>query len=414
MSHGNPECRDKIGGRGICMKRTGPLAGVKVLELARILAGPWAGQVLADLGADVVKVESPSGDDTRSWGPPFVAAEGGGDLGAAYYHSCNRGKRSIVADFSDPGDLSTVRRLVANADIVIENFRVGSLKKFNLDAESLRELKPSLIVVSITGFGQTGPYAPRAGYDFIIQGMGGIMDVTGEPDGGPMRMGVAYADIFTGLYAVIGLLAALRRRDETGEGAHLDMALLDTQASLLQAPAMNYFVSGETPQRMGAAHPNLVPYEVVPVADGAIVLAVGSDQQFRHACEVLGCRELADDKRFATNADRVVHRATLMALLKARTALMTKAVLAAALEAKGVPFGPINTVAEVFADPQVMHRGIRVDLEAPHASGGTVPSLRTPIMLDGVAQVAQGVSPELGADTDDVLADHSWGGDKSI
>ncbi|MHA1553000.1 MAG: CaiB/BaiF CoA transferase family protein [Alphaproteobacteria bacterium] len=393
------------------MSQSGPLAGVRVLDLARILAGPWAGQVLADLGADVVKVESVSGDDTRAWGPPFVAAADGGDLGAAYYHSCNRGKRSITADFASPEGSATVRRLAVHADIVIENFKVGGLKKFGLDAQSLRALKPSLIVCSITGFGQTGPYASRAGYDFIIQGMGGIMDVTGEPDGNPMRMGVAYADIFTGLYSVIGILAALRRRDETGEGAHIDMALLDTQASLLQAPAMNYFVSGETPQRMGTAHPNLVPYEVVPASDGAIILAVGNDRQFRHCCEVLGCAELADDERYATNAGRVVHRAVLMPLLKARTVEMTRATLAARLEEKGVPQGPINTVPEVFADPQIVHRGVRVDLAAPHARAGSVPSLRTPIVIDGAAQVSPRVSPELGGDQRDVLADPAWGGE---
>lgn len=387
-----------------------PLAGVRVLELARILAGPWAGQVMADLGADVVKVESPAGDDTRRWGPPFVKAADGGDLGAAYYHSCNRGKRSVVADFGKPDDLELVKRLVAHADVVVENFKVGGLRKFGLDAASLRRIKPSLVVCSITGFGQDGPDAARGGYDFIIQGMAGIMDVTGEPDGRPMRMGVAYSDIFTGLYAVIAVLAALRRRDATGEGAHIDMALLDTQASLLQAPAMNWLVSGETPRRMGPAHPNLVPYEVVPTADGAIILAVGNDEQFRHACRVLGLDDLADDPRFATNAGRVTHRDTLMPLVTARTATWTKADLGAALEAAGVPWGPINTVPEVFAEPQVVHRGIRVDLDAPDAEAGSVPSLRSPIVIDGAPQVSPLVSPALGADGDDVRRDPAWGG----
>jgi crotonobetainyl-CoA:carnitine CoA-transferase CaiB-like acyl-CoA transferase len=389
-----------------------PLEGIKVLELARILAGPWAGQVLADLGADVVKVESSTGDDTRQWGPPFVEGKDGEDLGAAYYHSCNRGKRSVVADFTTEAGRALVRRLASHADVVIENFKVGGLKKYALDAESLRAMKPELIVCSITGFGQTGPDAGRAGYDFIIQGMGGIMDVTGEPGGSPMRMGVAYSDIFTGLYSVVAILSALRRRDATGEGAVIDMALLDTQAALLQAPAMNYSVSGETPRRMGTAHPNLVPYEVMPVADGRIIIAVGNDEQFRRACHVLGQPDLADDQRFATNAARVIHRDTLMPMLKERTRKMNKSELISALEEAGVPAGPINTVPEVFEEPQVVHRGVRVDLDAPGARSGSVPSLRTPILIDGQPQVSPRVSPALGEHGDAVLDDPAWGGTK--
>ncbi len=389
-----------------------PLAGVRVLELARILAGPWAGQVLADLGADVVKVESPAGDDTRRWGPPFVEGRDGENLGAAYYHSCNRGKRSLVADFKNAEDRARVRALASHADVVIENFKVGGLVKYQLDAASLREIKPSLIVCSITGFGQTGPAAGRGGYDFMIRGMGGIMDLTGEPDGGPMRMGVAYSDIFTGLYAVIAIQAALRRREATGEGAYIDMALLDTQASLLQAPAMNYFVTGQTPRRMGTAHPNIVPYEVVPASDGNFILAVGNDDQFRRACEVLGCAELADDDRFATNAARVIHRATLMPILKQRTAATAKKPLMTALQGAGVPVGPINTVPEVFAEPQVIHRGVRVELDAPATREGHVSSLRSPIMIDGAPLFSTLVSPELGEHGDQIINDPAWGGDK--
>ena len=390
-----------------------PLTGVRVLELARILAGPWAGQVLADLGADVVKVEAPTGDDTRRWGPPFVEGKDGENLGAAYYHSCNRGKRSIVADFKVAGDRALVRRLASHADVVIENFKVGGLAKYELDAGSLRAAKPSLIVCSITGFGQTGPDAGRGGYDFMIQGMGGIMDVTGEPDGSPMRMGVAYSDIFTGLYSVIAIQAALRRRDQTGEGAHIDMALLDTQASLLQAPAMNYFVSGEIPRRMGTAHPNIVPYEVVPASDGNIILAVGNDEQFRRACQVLGCSELADDERFATNAARVSHRRTLMPILKQRTAATAKKPLMTALEEAGVPVGPINTVAEVFEEPQVIHRGVRIELDAPIAKAGRVSSLRSPIVIDGAPQFSARVSPDLDQHGEEIRNDPAWGGEQT-
>src|SRR5687768_9927804 len=342
-----------------------PLSGLRVLELARILAGPWAGQLLADLGADVVKVERPGvGDDTRGWGPPFIQAADGGHLSAAYFHSCNRGKRSIEADFETPEGQAIVKRLARHADVLIENFKVGGLKKYGLDFERLRAENPRLIYCSITGFGQDGPAASRAGYDFMIQGMGGIMDLTGAPDGEPQKVGVAYADIFTGLYAAIAIQAALRRRDATGEGAHLDLALLDAQVGVLANQAMNFLTSGVPPKRLGNAHPNIVPYQVFPVADGHVIVAVGNDGQFAKFSSVLGAPALAADPRFASNADRVRNRESLAEILAQLTARFSRDALLTALERQGVPAGPINSVAEVFADPQVRHRRIRVDLPA--------------------------------------------------
>ncbi|GEO15243.1 CaiB/BaiF CoA transferase family protein [Microvirga aerophila] len=388
---------------------TKPLEGLKVLELARILAGPWVGQLLADLGADVVKVERPgAGDDTRGWGPPFIEGSDGGDLSAAYFHSCNRGKRSIAADFETPEGQELVRRLAAHADVVIENFKVGGLKKYGLDYESLKSVNPRLVYCSITGFGQNGPYAARAGYDFMIQGMGGIMDLTGDPDGEPQKIGVAFADIFTGVYSVVGVLAALRRRDQTGEGAHLDMALLDVQTSVLANQAMNYLASGRSPRRMGNAHPNIVPYQVFPVADGHVIVAVGNDGQFARFVAVLGQPELAQDKRFNSNAGRVGHRAELVPLLTELTLKFTRDALLSALEKQGVPAGPINTVADVFADPQVIARGMKIDLPAPDAKAGSIPSVRSPIVLDGKPMAAERPSPRLGQHTDEVLSDPSW------
>ena len=386
-----------------------PLEGLKVLELARILAGPWVGQLLADLGADVVKVERPgAGDDTRGWGPPFVEAEDGGDLSAAYFHSCNRGKRSIAADFETPEGQELVRKLAAHADVVIENFKVGGLKKYGLDYASLKQINPRLVYCSITGFGQDGPYASRAGYDFMIQGMGGIMDLTGDPDGEPQKIGVAYVDIFTGVYSVVGILAALRRRDATGEGAHLDMALLDVQTSVLANQAMNYLASGKAPRRMGNAHPNIVPYQVFPVADGHVIVAVGNDGQFARFVAVLGRPELAQDERFRSNAGRVGHRAELAPLLTGLTLAFTREDLLSALEKQGVPAGPINTVADVFADPQVIARGMKIDLPSDAAKGGAIPSVRSPIVMDGQPMAAQRPSPRLGEHTDEVLSDPSW------
>jgi crotonobetainyl-CoA:carnitine CoA-transferase CaiB-like acyl-CoA transferase len=388
-----------------------PLSGLRVLELARILAGPWAGQLLADLGADVVKVERPGvGDDTRGWGPPFIPAADGGHLSAAYFHSCNRGKRSIEADFETPEGRAIVKRLARHADVLIENFKVGGLKKYGLDHETLRGENPRLIYCSITGFGQDGPAASRAGYDFMIQGMGGIMDLTGAPDGEPQKVGVAYADIFTGLYAAIAVQAALRRRDETGEGAHLDMALLDAQVGVLANQAMNFLASGMPPRRLGNAHPNIVPYQVFPVADGHVIVAVGNDGQFARFTRLLGVPELAADPRFLSNADRVANRDVLAPLLAARAQDMSRVALLAACESKGVPAGPINSVAEVFDEPQVRFRAMRVDLPHALARDGSVPGVRTPILIDGVPAVAALPSPALGAHTAEILADPAWGG----
>jgi crotonobetainyl-CoA:carnitine CoA-transferase CaiB-like acyl-CoA transferase len=388
---------------------TKPLEGLKVLELARILAGPWVGQLLADLGADVVKVERPgAGDDTRGWGPPFVEGADDGDLSAAYFHSCNRGKRSIAVDFETPEGRDLVRRLAAQADVVVENFKVGGLKKYGLDWDSLRRVNPRLVYCSITGFGQNGPYAARAGYDFMIQGMGGIMDLTGAPEGEPQKIGVAYVDIFTGVYSVVGILAALFRRDRTGQGAHVDMALLDVQTSVLANQAMNYLASGQAPRRMGNAHPNIVPYQVFPVADGHVIVAVGNDGQFARFVSVLGRPDLAQDERFRTNAGRVRHRLALVPVLTELTLKVPRDGLLAALEAQGVPAGPINTVADVFADPQVIARGMRIDLPAPAAKGGAIPSVRSPIVLDGEPMAARRPSPRLGEHTQEVLSDPSW------
>jgi crotonobetainyl-CoA:carnitine CoA-transferase CaiB-like acyl-CoA transferase len=379
-----------------------PLAGLRVLELARILAGPWCGQVLADLGAEVIKVERPGGgDDTRTWGPPFLTGADGADLGAAYFHATNRGKRSVAVDFESPQGQETIRALARQSDVVIENFKVGGLKKYGLDYASLKAENPRLVYCSVTGFGQDGPYAPRAGYDFLVQGMGGIMDLTGAPDGEPQKVGVAFADIFTGLYATVGILAALRRREETGTGGYVDMALLDTQVGVLANQAMNYLTSGKAPKRMGNAHPNIVPYQVFPCADGYFIAAVGNDGQFARFCAVLGAPELAREADYGTNPERVAHRAALVPQLSALTAAFKRDDLLAALEAKGVPAGPINTVAQVFDDPQVKARGLRVDLN--EAGGGTIPAVASPIVLDGERQVAKTASPRLGADTEAVL-----------
>jgi crotonobetainyl-CoA:carnitine CoA-transferase CaiB-like acyl-CoA transferase len=378
-------------------QRNRPLAGLKVLELARILAGPWVGQLLADLGADVVKVERPgAGDDTRGWGPPFIEGAEGDHLSAAYFHSCNRGKRSIAVDFETSKGQELVRKLAAQADVVIENFKVGGLKKYGLDYASLKEVNPRLVYCSITGFGQNGPYAARTGYDFMIQGLGGIMDLTGDPEGEPQKIGVAYVDIFTGVYSVVGILAALRQRDATGEGAHLDMALLDVQTSVLANQAMNYLASAKSPRRMGNAHPNIVPYQVFPVSDGHVIVAVGNDGQFARFVAVLGQPELARDERFQTNAGRV------------RNLRTTRDTLLADLEKQGVPAGPINTVADVFDDPQVIARGMKIDLPSAAAQGGSIPSVRSPIVMNGEPMAATRPSPRLGEHTDEVLSDPSW------
>ena len=353
-----------------------PLTGLKVVELARILAGPWAGQVLADLGADVVKVESPAGDDTRTWGPPFIDNPDG-TRDAAYFHAANRGKRSVVVDFSTPEGQATIRDLVTDADVVIENFKVGGLAKYGLDYATLSAINPRLVYCSITGFGQDGPYAPRAGYDFIVQGMSGIMDLTGEPGGAPQKIGVAFADIMTGLYAVIAIQAALAMRERTGKGQQIDMALLDTMTGVLANQAMNWFASGVSPTRVGNAHMNVCPYAVFPCADGWFILAVGNEGQFRRFCDAMGLPEMRDDPRFATNAGRLAFKDVLFAGIEAATSLVPKLELLARLDAVGVPAGPINTVAQAFEDPQVVARGMTIEVARP--DGSMVPGLRTPI-----------------------------------
>lgn len=387
----------------------GPLQGVRVLELARILAGPWIGQLMADLGADVVKVEAPEGDDTRSWGPPFVEGVEG-PLSAAYFHSCNRGKRSITADFRTEEGRALVMRLAAHADVLVENFKVGGLARFGLDAASMRARFPKLVYASISGFGQDGPYAARAGYDFLIQGMAGAMSITGDPAGQPTKTGYATADIFTGMYGTVGILAALRRRDQTGEGATLDLALMDSQVAVMANQAMNYLVTGRAPGRLGNAHPNIVPYEVFPVADGHIIIASGNDGQWRKLVAVLGEPELADQPAYLTNKDRVANRAVLIPHLGRLTARFAKADILARLEAAGVPAGPINTTDEVFADPQVLARGVRRDLTAPAATAGSIPTVASPIVIDGVRQVSERPSPRLGEHQADILKDPDWGG----
>lgn len=389
---------------------TMPLAGVRVLELARVLAGPWAGQLLADLGAEVIKVERPgAGDDTRAWGPPFVKARNGETLGSAYYHATNRGKHSVVADFETHAGQDLVRALAREADVVIENFKLGGLKPFGLDYESLKAINPRLVYCSITGFGQTGPYAPRPGYDFLIQAMGGIMHITGEPEREPMKIGVAFADVFTGLYAVIAIEAALIERARSGLGQHIDMSLLDVMVGVLANQALNYLVSGVSPKRMGNSHPNVVPYQVFPTADGHVVIAVGNDGQFLRLCEVLALPELAADPRYRSNAGRVAARTELVASIAARTIRMTRAELLSALEKAGVPTGPIHDLAEVFADPHVVARAMRLELPAPDAAAGAVPGVRTPILFSRTPLNYEQASPGLGADTEELLADLNEG-----
>jgi len=381
-----------------------PLKGIRVIELARILAGPWAGQALADLGADVIKVENPDGgDDTRKWGPPFVVGHDGENLSAAYYHSCNRGKRSIAIDFSTPEGAETVRRLVATADVLIENFKLGGLKKYGLDYDSLRKLNPRLVYCSITGFGQDGPYAPRAGYDFIIQGMGGLMSITGEPGREPQKVGVAVSDIFTGLYSVIAIQAALRHAEATGQGQFIDMALLDTQVSVLGNQNLNYLVSGKAPVQMGNAHMNIAPYEVLPVKDGFFILAVGNDGQFQRFCKVVGLDHLASDPDFATNPARVTNRARLREALISALAGWERDRLLPLLDAAAVPASPINDIAQMFDDPQVVARGMRMDLDDGH--GNALPSVRSPIRLSETPLAYERPSPRLGEHTAEILAE---------
>ncbi|PIB23101.1 CoA-transferase [Amylibacter kogurei] len=371
-----------------------PLNGIKVIELARILAGPWAGQTLADLGAEVIKIESPSGDDTRTWGPPFI--EHDGEKTAAYFHACNRGKKSVVLDFKTDDGRQQLLDLIADADVLIENFKVGGLKKYGLDFESLSHLNPRLIYCSITGFGQTGPYANRAGYDFLMQGMAGLMSYTGEPDGQPQKVGVAVTDVFTGLYSVIAIQGALAHRATTGRGQHIDMSLLDVCTAVSANQGMNFLTTGVAPKRRGNDHPNIVPYRVFATSDGHVILAVGNDGQFAKLCAILNLDHLAKDPRFATNQARVEHRDILVPMLQAELEKISKSDCLKACETNGVPAGPINDMAEVFADPQVQSRGLQLDLDG-------VPSIRNPIRFSQSDMTQNTPSPRLGKHTKDVL-----------
>ncbi|MBA1148331.1 CoA transferase [Ectothiorhodospiraceae bacterium WFHF3C12] len=377
------------------------LDGIRVLDMSRILAGPWAGQLLADLGAEVIKIERPGrGDDTRGWGPPFLPT---GE--AAYFHSCNRGKRSVAVDIGSARGQALIRDLAAQSDVLLENFKAGGLARYGLDYDSLRAVNSGLIYCSITGFGQTGPYRERAGYDLLIQAMGGLMSVTGQPDeapgGGPLKVGVALTDVFTGMYASTAVLAALRRRDRTGEGEHIDLSLLDVQVATLANQAMNYLVSGNVPGRLGNSHPNIVPYQAFPAADGHLVLAVGNDDQFRRFCDVVGLETLAEHPDYATNAQRVANRDALIARIEERLRARDRAEWLEALQAVGVPCGPINDVGEVFADPQVQARGMQ--REYPRPDGTSVPGVANPIHFQGTSVGEVDAAPSLGQDTDTVL-----------
>ena len=381
-----------------------PLAGVRVLELARILAGPWAGQTLADLGADVIKVERKgAGDDTRMWGPPFVEGADGKPIGAAYFHSANRGKRSIELDFETPEGQRIVKKLAAKSDILIENFKVGGLAKFGLDYKSLAAECPRLIYCSVTGFGQDGPYAKRAGYDLMAQGMGGLMDITGMPDGPPVKVGGAVSDIFTGVYSTVGILAALAQRERTGKGAYIDTALVDSTVGILANQALNYLVSGKIPQRLGNAHANIVPYQEFPTADGHLIIASGNDNQFQKLCGVLGAPEISGNPDYKDNVGRLSNRDKIIGELTAYTKTFKRDDLLAKLEAVQVPAGPINNVEQVFNDPQVKHRGMRLDLPSKAARGGTIPGVRTPIVIDGWKAASDKPAPLLGEHTAEIL-----------
>jgi crotonobetainyl-CoA:carnitine CoA-transferase CaiB-like acyl-CoA transferase len=386
------------------------LDDILVLDLSRVLAGPWATQNLADLGADVIKVEKPGeGDDTRRWGPPFLTdPETGQPADAAYYLAANRGKRSITVDMATPEGQAIIRDLAAKADVLVENYKFGGLKKYGLDYAALSALNPRLIYCSITGFGQTGPYAPRAGYDFLIQGMGGLMSITGErddlPGGGPQKAGVALADVMTGLYSTIAILGALHQRGRSGRGQHLDMALLDVQVGTLANQAMFYLVGGEAPKRIGNGHATVVPYQSFPTADGHVIIAVGNDSQFGRLVAELGHPEWASDERFATPGARVVNRDLLIPLIIAETSKRSMADLIAAMEKRGVPCGPINTVDKVFNDPHVQARQLRRDV--PHTQQGSVPSVASPLRLSDSPVSYEHGPPLLGEHTDQVLEQH--------
>lgn len=386
----------------------GALDGLRVLDLSRVLAGPWAGQILGDLGAEVIKVERPGrGDDTRAWGPPYLNdGQGAPTSESAYYLSANRNKQSVTIDITRPEGQRLVKELVAESDVLLENFKVGGLKRYGLDYDSLAAINPRLIYCSITGFGQDGPYAERPGYDFLIQGMGGLMSITGQPDGepggGPVKAGVALTDITTGLYAAIAVLAAVNHRHQSGEGQHIDMALLDVQVATLANQAMNFLTSGTAPGRMGNAHPNIVPYQTFPAADGDIILTIGNDGQFARFCEVAGRPEWATDERYATNAARVANRDTLIPALRQTTVMKTTAEWLRLLEDAGVPGGPVNTIEQVFEDPQVRHRGLRIDLSHPLTK--SVPLVGSPLRLSASPVRYQTPPPLLGQHTGEVLS----------
>ncbi|WP_292085008.1 MULTISPECIES: CaiB/BaiF CoA-transferase family protein [unclassified Brevundimonas] len=386
----------------------GPLAGVRVLDLSRVLAGPWATQTLADLGAEVIKIERPGeGDDTRHWGPPFTTATDGSKGDAAYFLCANRGKKSVELDIASSEGAEAVRRLAATCDVVVENFKTGGLAKYGLDYAGLSAVNPKLVYCSITGFGQDGPDAHRAGYDYMIQAMGGLMSITGQPDGAPgaepMKVGVAVVDLFTGLYASNAILAALWHARATGEGQHVDVALFDVQAAMLANQATNWFVSGTAPTRMGNAHPNLAPYQPFPCSDGMVVIAVGNDGQFRALAKALGVEPMGADPRFSTNALRVQHRAELSPTLSTLTACFTMKGLMAALEAAGVPCGPVNTIDQVFEEPQAIHRGLTIEQSRPDLAT-PIRTVASPIRLSKTPVRYEAPPPKLGQDTEAVLA----------
>lgn len=385
-------------------ERKAPLAGLRVLDLTRVLAGPWCTQNLADLGAEVIKVERPgAGDDTRGWGPPYLQDGHRADTeDAAYFGAANRNKESIVLDIGTAQGADVVRQLVSRCDILVENFKVGGLKKYGLDYESLQAINPALIYCSITGFGQTGPYASRPGYDFMIQGLGGLMSLTGEPGGEPQKAGVAVADVMTGMYATVAVLAAVVERYRSGLGQHLDIALLDCQVAMMANQNMNYLCTGQAPQRLGNAHQNLVPYQVFEASDGHLIVAVGNDAQFRSFAQELGHPEWADDPRFARNAGRVMHRDELVPMLAQAMLSRTRDSWLQALETVGIPAGPINTMEQVYQDPQVVARGLRLDL--PTEQGGTVPSVASPLRLSATPVQYRRAPPRLGEHTREVLA----------
>jgi len=394
----------------LTLQTEGALSHLRVLDLSRVLAGPWASQMLGDLGAEVIKIEHPEhGDDTRGWGPPFVANPQGEPVESAYFLCANRNKKSVALDMASDEGQARLRELAACSDVLIENFKVGGLKKYGLDYDSLAQANPRLIYCSITGFGQTGPYAPRPGYDFMVQGLGGLMSLTGLPGGagaaeggGPVKVGVALTDVLTGLHAVSGILAALAWRERSGQGQHIDLGLLDVQVSCLANQALNYLVTGESPQRLGNSHPSIVPYEAFPTADGDMILAVGNDSQFASFCHAAGQPQWCEDARFATNAARVEHRKLLVPLLRQLTVQRSTAEWIALLERANVPCGPINDLAQVFADAQVRARGLRVEL--PHAAAGTVPTVASPLRLSKTPVQYRRGPPLLGADTAEVLA----------